>query len=140
MSIIWLRLLALMALVFSFTPAQAGMCNKHNPNWNPETKTCPEKPVALKKREPERAEPPQSRRVTEVFIPPAAASAPAPVIKTSSPSQLMQGVSTPSVIRSPGLPPLTVAACGQVVSVGGTIGTYFISPTTPVQSFGRIDN
>ncbi len=138
---IWLKLLALMALAVSFiTPAQAGMCNKHNPNWNPETKTCPEKPVVLR-REPAaipRVEPPPPSNVVEVFITPSAASAPA--VRTPVPSLLMSGVSAPSLIRSPALPPLTVVACGQVTSVGGVIGTNFISPTTPVQAFGRIDN
>lgn len=67
---IWLKLLALMALVTSAVSAHAGICNKSHPNWDAATKRCPEKPVTLKKREPAQPQPELERKVTEVIVPP----------------------------------------------------------------------
>lgn len=118
---IWLRLLALMALAVSLTaPVQAGMCNKHNPNWDPVTKACPEKPVVLKKREPEpvlRIEPLPSARVTEVIVPPPAPQAvklPKCDIVSSTPAYA-GGAATYVQLNA-----LTVAgSCGFVSMPGG---------------------
>lgn len=120
---IWLKLLTLMALVASFAaPAQAGMCNKHNPNWNPETKTCPEKPVVLKERVPAPApvlpvEPLSSPKVTEVIVdtpPPKVAKLPKCDVVSSIPAY-SGGPATYVQLNA-----LTVAGpCGFVSMPGG---------------------
>lgn len=111
-----LKSLALVALVVSFAgPVYAGICNKSHPNWSPKTKTCPEKPVTLKKREP--ATSPPKKVVSEEPAPTPAT----PVLALPEPprSELVTTSRNTSVVPGRGhyVEGFTVATCRGFVAV-----------------------
>lgn len=111
-----LKSLALVALVVPMMSAHAGICNKSHPNWDAKTKSCPEKPVVLKKRTP--ATPPP-KVVSEPSVP--AAPLPQAVAALPEPprSELVTTSRGTAVIpgRSHYVEGLTVATCRGFVAV-----------------------
>ena len=137
-----LKTLALMALAVVVTlgisnDAEAGPC-KRDQVRTPKGK-CVSVPTTLERApRPEpaiTADPPE----TPVAVPITPQTVPAVTTATLAeprPPGFMVGVSTPTLIRVPGLPPLITVACGKVQVMNGTIGHVFLSETTVMQSFG----